>query len=442
MDYMIDYLRFSIRVDEKAASPYPYNVDIPCIASLLGFSDEIMTNFTSKGRFSWYKERLSYNGISISLPDEEHEETLGLLVDMTGEGCRYFEKVHGKNVLSWYKLFKRIRNIVCDGCHVNICRLDIAFDEICTDNQPYLLDLDEIRRCAEHREYISRLRKTNGIFSLPEVRSIFNYNADGDVGGRTVTFGKRSSNTFLRFYDKFAEQLELKYFGKIENAPDDFKKITHWSRMEFEFKNQIAVKIVNAMLQFDCQSDFTDWLCDVVNNYICFINPDSTDNEPIEWWRIFIGTCRKASLKCGHFSKSDFVQSFHWLTKSLAPTLAALLCRFGNDDFIKIINTYGDVSRWTKKHHAIADTVSSCFEYNVDNNMIWLANIPLEVLPSDYFSSSASEPVFTMDQCSFDDDNIDFSAIPAVVVDHDFDIEQMYVLDHFYDLYEEIQVGE
>ena len=73
--------------------------------------------------------------------------------------------------------------------------------------------------------------------------------------------------------------------------------------------------------------------------------------------------------------------------------------------------------------------------------MIWLANIPLEVLPSDYFSSSASEPVFTMDQCSFDDDNIDFSAIPAVV-DHDFDIEQMYVLDHFYDLYEEIQVGE
>ncbi len=389
MDYMFDYVRFTVKTDVHAVNPYP--VDLAFIQSILGVSDDVFQEFQSLGKGSLhYADMLRYFDISIGVPFPESADTMGYMVTMTGNGCRQFEQFSNGNVLCWRKLFTRLKNAVSDGCSVNICRLDIAFDDK-SELESGLLDLNEIERCAAAREYVSLFRVTEDINSgdnadLLEFKS--RKRRKNNIFGHTVEFGNRKSNAFLRFYDKLSEQLMTEYGGKLENAPDDFKKIKHWVRMEFEFKKTVAIKIVNSFLLLSDEK-FNSWLAEVVNSYIRFVDVDHSRRENCtvkEWWLKFVGTLEKASLKSGHFKKSDYVSAFKWFERSLAPTLCALLCRLGEDKLIEMIEVYGSKERWKAKHERISDNTSPVYDTNLSNKDIWLSNIPLALLDDDFYS--------------------------------------------------------
>lgn len=429
MDIMFDYLRFTVRTDTNALNPYP--VDLSTVFSLLGFSYDMIENFQSIGKGSmYYADSLVYDCISISVPHPETADIMGYMVTLTGSGCRKYEDIIGKGFICWRSLFLRLQNAVSDGCHINICRLDIAADDKSVDENGGLLNIDEISRCALNREYVSlfRLHTDNfsGSASVPEFRSVSQ--TKSGVLGRTVSFGNRKSNAYLRFYDKYAEQLVNEYKGKLENAPDDFKKLTHWVRMEFEFKRTVALKIVNAFLQLS-EKDFFEWFAGVVNTYIRFINPDSTDNEPIEWWRLFVGSVKKSKLTSGHFKKSDYVSAFCWFERSLAPTLNAIMNRVGADNLINMIECYGSPDRWKSKHKRISDNSITTFDSKLSCKDIWLSNIPLDILDDDFNSDNIGVLIDhdTDDLSFFDYDNTTLSEI-ITLTDFDYDVETLYML--------------
>lgn len=430
MDIMFDYFRFTVRTDNNSDNPYP--VDLSTVYSLLGFSDVTIENFQSIGKGSmYYADYLSFDGISIAIPHPETADVMGYMVTMTGSGCRKYEDIIGKKFYCWKPLFNRLQGAVSDGCHINICRLDVATDDKSEVENGGLLDIDEISRCALNREYVSlfRLNADNfsGSPSVPEFQSVCQ--SKKGVVGRTISFGNRKSNAYLRFYDKYAERLVNEYNGKLENAPDDFKKLTHWVRMEFEFKRTIALKIVNSFIQLN-EKDFFEWFAGVVNTYIRFINPDSEDKETIEWWRIFVGTLEKSKLTSGHFKKSDYVSAFRWFERSLAPTLNAMMNRVGAENLINMIEVYGASDRWKAKHKRISDNRTPVFDSKLSCKEIWLSNVPLDIL-DDYFAPNnvgVAVDVETGDMSLFDDGKT--SAIDELITltEWNFDIETEYML--------------
>lgn len=436
MDYMFDYLRFTVKTDVNAVNPFP--VDLSFIQNLLGVSDDVFNEFQSIGKGSmFYADMLRYFDISIGVPFPDTADKMGYMVTMTGSGCRLFEKFYNCDPSCWYYLFKRLKNAVDDGCAVNICRLDIAFDDK-SEKSFGLLDLNEIERCAANREYVSLFRISENINSGDTSLEFKSRKCrKNNYLGHTVEFGNRKSNAFLRFYDKRAQQLMTEYGGKIENAPDDFQKLNHWVRMEFEFKKTVAIKIVNAFLLLG-DSRFNDWLAELVNTYIRFVDLDDSRSNRCtvkEWWLKFVGTLEKASLKSGHFSKSDYVSSFKWFERSLAPTLCALLSRLGSEKLIELIEVYGSKDRWKAKHERIADNTSPVFDYNLSNRDIWLSNIPLSILDDDFFDSDSIGYVIDREeaQLGFENSNLDYSDIPdieGIITEWDDLRETMYNLGY------------
>lgn len=434
MEYMFDYLRFTVKTDVNAVNPYP--VDLSFIQSLLGVSDDVFNEFQSIGKGSmFYADMLRYFDISIGVPFPDTADKMGYMVTMTGSGCRLFEKFHNGDVSCWYYLFKRLKNAVDDGCAVNICRLDIAFDDK-SEKSFGLLDLNEIERCAANREYVSLFRISENINSVDTSLEFKSRKCrKNNYLGHTVEFGNRKSNAFLRFYDKRTQQLMTEYGGKLENAPDDFQKINHWVRMEFEFKKTVAIKIVNAFLLLGA-SRFNDWLAELVNTYIRFVDLDDSRSNRCtvkEWWLNFVGTIEKASLKSGHFSKSDYVSSFKWFERSLAPTLCALLSRLGSEKLIELIEVYGSKDRWKAKHERIADNTSPVFDYNLSNRDVWLSNIPLSILDDDFFDTDSIGFVVDSGEAQLEFENSDFANldipdIEGIITEWDDLRETMYNL--------------
>ena len=402
MDYCFDYLRFTIKTDVNAVNPYP--VDLAFIQSILGVSDDTFKEFQSIGKGALhYADMLRFFDISIGVPYPETADVMGYMVTMTGNGCRQFEQFSNGNVLCWKKLFTRLKNAVSDGCAVNICRLDIAFDDK-SELSCGLLDLDEIERCAAAREYVSLFRVTEDINSINSLEFKSRKRRKNNLYGHTVEFGNRRSNAFLRFYDKLSEQLLNEYGGKLENAPDDFQKLKHWVRMEFEFKKNVAIKIVNAFLLLP-DVEFNKWLAEVVNSYIRFVYTDDSRSDRCtvkEWWISFVGTLEKASLKSGFFKKSDYVSAFKWFERSLAPTLCALLCRLGEDKLIELVKVYGSKERWKTKHDRIADNTSPVYDLNLSNKEVWLSNTPLSLLDDDFLPQDNVGEIIDTDSLQID----------------------------------------
>lgn len=430
MDYMFDYLRFTVKTDVNAVNPYP--VDLAFIQSVLGVSDEVFDEFQSIGKGALhYADMLRFFDISIGVPYPETADVMGYMVTMTGNGCRQFEQFSNGNVMCWKQLFTRLKNAVSDGCAVNICRLDIAFDDK-SEMTFGLLDLDEIERCAAAREYVSLFRVTEDINSINSLEFKSRKRRKNNLYGHTVEFGNRRSNAFLRFYDKLSEQLMNEYGGKLENAPEDFQKLKHWVRMEFEFKKNVAIKIVNSFLLLS-DEEFNKWLAEVVNNYIRFVDLDDSRSNRCtvkEWWLKFVGTLEKSSLKSGFFKKSDYVSAFKWFERSLAPTLCALLCRLGEDKLIELIQVYGSKERWKSKHERISDNTSPVYDLNLSNKEYWLSNIPLSILDDDFFSSDNIGVISDRDSIQLDFDtassfNEDISDIIGTVSDWD-DIREAF----------------
>lgn len=158
--------------------------------------------------------------VKVFVADEKHFDDMGVCIEMTGNGIAFFASFQHKG-FTWKKFFDTLRGHVMDGCAVNICRVDFAFDDY-----KGLLNMDTIEQCVKQHDYVSRFRsaskkdKDNDNVT-DEISSDTDYNAFGIA--KTIYFGNKKSNCFCRFYNKLLEQ--RKKHSKNEKKLDELDKI-------------------------------------------------------------------------------------------------------------------------------------------------------------------------------------------------------------------------
>lgn len=223
----------------------------------------------------------------------------GILVEMSGKGCRQFESFLKARNKTWVDFFQD-----CLNHHGKFSRIDLAIDDKKTYFSIPVL-LEKVRK----GEAISRFRKTdyNGSLGIK----------DGENGGTTLYFGSKKSEAYLCFYEKNFEQAE-KYNIPIEDMED-------WNRYELRLKNERAQKAVSSIMK---TGDFLDISMQIVNNYIRFV--DSEEDKPrhkwktSDFWQAFIGDFGRLSL----FMKPEedfYDKTKRWLQNSCAPSMKMIV---------------------------------------------------------------------------------------------------------------------
>ena len=206
-----------------------------------------------------YHEHYMFNDIHICF--DTAREDMGLMVSMTGKGCRAFE-TYGNG--DYEAIFSEILDNYSDDSEkrqMNLTRLDVAYDDF-----DHVLDLDVLLHDTLDRNFVMR-------FHRGSVNYDFGNSKEEDLGF-TLYYGRKSSNIFIRIYDKLAEQ--------------EREDLDHWVRCEISLKKENAIGFIQNEEKHIGRKYFG-----VINNYLRFVkrNPDDSNKrrwETAEYWQKFI----------------------------------------------------------------------------------------------------------------------------------------------------------
>ena len=201
--------------------------------------------------------------------------------------------------------------VLCDlhAMGAQFTRVDIALDDTLG-----LLDLKEIARKTEDKcEIVCQAHaglRHKGTFGKTQ-------------DGHTETYGSRQSETFVRIYDKAAEQSAKT--GKI---------IGHWVRVEFEYKGDRAQAVADyiATHRDNWQEAARGWFF----RYLDFKEPGEDENKSrwktCDWWLKFLEYASKERLFISRVVKTvDDVEN--WVDKQVTPSLYMLAMTIGHGAF-------------------------------------------------------------------------------------------------------------
>lgn len=365
---------FVVKPDKK--SDFPFVLTSDYLLKSIGLYD-IFPSFYDIGGRMHYAETFLYENIRFYIPYPDEFENMGFCVEMTGQGCRFYEDYMRSQYgfeWSWVSLFKKLKKLVDMGCSVNINRIDFAFDDF-----DGLLNMNVIENCARNREYVSLFRSCKKVEE--HEKCAFQVNSDftkfGE--GKTVYFGSRKSNTFVRFYDKLVEQ--KKHFQTDLEQLEKLNNISHWVRFEIVFKRAVAIKIISAMIKLN-EHSFNEWLAEIINGYLRFIDIDKNNVSRCtikKWWIDFLGVVERAKLKCVGISSNAFSRALGWFCHSVAPTLSAIVSNVGYDELHSLITEFGNRERWKQKHFNISQC-DNLSEQKYTCSQIWELLVPDSVL--------------------------------------------------------------
>ncbi|MEG1953024.1 MAG: replication initiation factor domain-containing protein [Hydrogenoanaerobacterium sp.] len=329
---LIDWLSFSVRIDTKNPVIFKGVLDLSFIADFLGIS---LDEFSSCGKVKWYKERYDCNNISVSVPFEHNENKQGYFISMSGKGCRFFENTRKCEDFSdfelWRLFFMSLRHLNEIGLSVNVSRVDFASDDF--DGN---LQIDNIIESVSNREVASRFQNRGGIdsFNFLDIGRVV-WSIKHDVKSSSVTFGSRQSSVFCRFYDKKAEQLQKNF--KDDECCKTLFAIPHWVRMEFEFHDDSAIEIINALCD---DNDFSEFYSAYVNGMLRFINITDTNVtrcESKKWWLDFIGTTEHIKLSCGDYKPVSRERHLDYVYNHLSGAIYTAMNIDGVDKFLHTV---------------------------------------------------------------------------------------------------------
>lgn len=376
MDYIIDYLTITIKSDKKASTPYPLELDD--VLHAFGIYNVFGSDFISIGSRKFYQNCYTYNNIDFCIASPERIDDMGYCLNMTGQGCRFFESVQPDG-FTWRGFFENLYTFVQKGCKVNIARIDFAFDDIVKENEikSPLLDLNVIEECRKSHLFTSLYRVSakkeydNFMMKSSVCETLVNKTLS-----KTIYFGSRKSNSFCRFYDKNVEKLQKLKSIELKEYQD--QNIKHWVRFEIVFKNSVAIKIINSMIHMS-EELFSKYFSEIINYYIRFINNDNDNRYKCsicDWWSKFLGTVEKMKIKCNSLVKNPLTSAMKWLARSVAPTAQAVRYALSTDEFIKFLDDFSPISRFKDKHLKIAST-SDFSDKSYSDYDYWQSLIPL-----------------------------------------------------------------
>lgn len=278
------------------------------IIRILGLKPELFKQMKHGG--SGYRKGWFFNNIKVLY---DGNENMGVHVDMTGQGCRNYEKY---SELTWQDLF--IRFSVHYVAMVNVTRIDIAVD----DFKGYF-KIPNLIKYLKRGDVTSKFKMARGISNF--------IIQTGEEVGYTLYFGRPASDIQIRFYEKNIEQ-EMK-----GNIVPDWAKI--WNRTEIQARDVRADAIVR-ILSKDINK-LGDVVTGILKNYINFRRSGYIDGkktvdmnksrwDSAKFWIDFLGDVDKLPLT---LKPTDVTieKKYDWFDHGVKKTWAMLCMAFPND---------------------------------------------------------------------------------------------------------------
>lgn len=300
LQVLIDWLQFTLKTDDEEYA----------ILQVLNLQ---VADFTQleKGRFG-YKQCKICGNISVLY---DGNKGMGVHIVMSGKGCREYETTG-----NMYDLLGRIKSK-----KGKVTRIDIAID----DKTGKIILFNEIQKDVVEGNVISKWKTATEITK----RKL----ADGKIEGKTINFGSRTSEIFMRIYDKALETSENSEKNEKSNENDEN---VNWVRMEVEIKGKKAEKIHNIILITNIIGMI---IAQILNNYIRFVEKSKDKNKSRwktrEYWEKII--CETGKLKLSSDPKERTIDDLkNWIEKQIAPSLALIVIDDGGavDDIYKMIS--------------------------------------------------------------------------------------------------------
>jgi phage replication initiation protein len=200
------------------------------------------------------------------------------------------------------------------GLGARFTRIDVAFDVYTKD----VLDMEWLETSVKSGLCVSRWKtaKAYATYQLRDGQPV------GGVACGGFTFGSRTSNAYLRVYDKRQERLSKT--GECDK--------THWIRLEMEYKKENAQAIVK-LIQDDRS---LNWLGANLRYYLDIKEGGQTDKNRSRWataeWWVRLTSEIKTRLPVVKKVVQDVILSTkNWIKKQVAPSIAFIVqCDFGD----------------------------------------------------------------------------------------------------------------
>jgi phage replication initiation protein len=264
---------------------------------------------------------------------------MGVHVALSGQAVRQLEQEFGLFTEdSWQAWLSRM---VERGCRFT--RVDAAMDDRGDDA---VLDMRVIEVAARERHLVSPFhyceRRTRDMWELGE--------GGATETGETLYFGRRSSDMFVRIYNKAAQQGEA----------------FHHIRVEMECKKRNAEQLVAAVI-----TGGFGIIPRLLRGYLDFKQPpvgsDTNKSrwDTVAWWDVFLDRCEKARFLVKRIAGRSLDTVKEWFNRQAAPLLAVLMdaiekeCLVAGLDVRKMQRRYlyGQVeqgrSRYKTKHRVL-----------------------------------------------------------------------------------------
>lgn len=219
------------------------NLDKDTLLHVLGLLN-VPWEESDKGSRLRYGHRLSYDGMSLHYTDDwDLKHNAGVCLELSGQGCRDYE-TFGKG--DWWLLFEFIRL-----AHGTVTRLDIAYDDF-TGVLPLRIMYD----MADKWYFTSRTQRVR----------LMKESDDSDPlhAGLSVCHGSKSSEVYIRVYDKRVER----------HAWDQFE---HWIRFEVQLRGSNCAGFLSA------SGSLGERFRGVIANYVNYRCPDPADSNRRRW---------------------------------------------------------------------------------------------------------------------------------------------------------------
>jgi len=243
-------------------------------------------------------------------------------------------------------------------------RIDVALDD-----RNGVIDVDRIYAAVKAGNCVSHFRQSRLIAGLDL--------GSGSDTGKTLCMGSRQSDTYLRIYDKAAEQRAK------EKSVDGT-----WIRWEMEWKSERANAVGMALSGLD-QESFQKYIVGVFRSALDFRDRTRADDPKdryyaplLEWWKVLTEGMQRARLEIAKsVKKIDDVK--RWAEKSLSPMLG-LLCAHPEAGGRWLVTTIVEgVERWRGKYLAL---------FASGQDARWLRRTMREWDPRNGFAAVSVEP--------------------------------------------------
>lgn len=239
--------------------------------------------------------QLDYIQVLYSKKNDER----GVLIQLSGQGCRQFEAFLEAQGRTWFDFF-----YACFDYKCRVTRLDLAIN----DYKEYL-SIPTLLNKIFRQELISRFRK-------------FDFNGSGSISerkqeGTSIYFGSKKSEFYVMFYQKNYEQAR-KLRIPVEEVPIK-------NRYEMRFKNERAMLVITEFMK---SGDLSTIILGIMKDYLLFT--DRRAGLSRKYWKInrkwayFLGDAEKMRLAVEP-NDQLYERSKNWFKRTAAATAKVIL---------------------------------------------------------------------------------------------------------------------